>query len=122
MAGKLVHFEVVAADLERAKRFYEALFNWGFKDAEMPMPYALIDTKGGVEGGAFASEDRDGHLVCYFDAEDIDASVVTVRTLGGEAEEKHPIPGIGWFARCKDSEGNAFSLFQADESVTVPDM
>ena len=28
-----------------------------------------------------------------------------------------PIPQTGWFARCKDTEGNAFSLFQADESV-----
>ena len=122
MEGKLVHFEVVAADLERAKRFYGALFGWSFNDADVPMPYALIDANGGVNGGAFASEDRDGHLVCYFGVEDIDASVEKVRALGGDAEEKHPIPGIDWFARSKDSEGNVFSLFQADESVTVPDM
>ena len=44
-----------------------------------------------------------------------------MRELGGDAEDKQPIPGIGWFARCKDSEGNSFSLFQSDESVTMPE-
>ena len=28
-----------------------------------------------------------------------------------------PIPHVGWFARCTDTEGNEFSLFQSDESV-----
>jgi hypothetical protein len=28
---------------------------------------------------------------------------------------------VGWFARCKDSEGNEFSLFQSDESVPMPE-
>ena len=44
-----------------------------------------------------------------------------MRELGGKADDKQPIPGIGWFARCKDSEGNSFSLFQGDESVTMPE-
>jgi predicted enzyme related to lactoylglutathione lyase len=43
-----------------------------------------------------------------------------VRELGGDAEDKEPIPHVGWFARCKDTEGNPFSLFQSDESVTMP--
>ena len=29
-----------------------------------------------------------------------------------------PIPGVGWFTRCTDPEGNEFSLFQSDEGVT----
>ena len=28
---------------------------------------------------------------------------------------------VGWFARCKDTEGNAFSLFQSDESAQMPE-
>jgi hypothetical protein len=28
---------------------------------------------------------------------------------------------VGWFARCHDTEGNAFSLFQSDETVPVPE-
>ena len=40
-----------------------------------------------------------------------------MRELGGEAEDKTPIPHVGWFSHCTDTEGIAFSLFQSDESV-----
>jgi predicted enzyme related to lactoylglutathione lyase len=58
--------------------------------------------------------------VVYFGTSDIDASIAKARELGGSADDKLPIPGIGWFARCVDTEGNSFSLFQADESVPAP--
>jgi predicted enzyme related to lactoylglutathione lyase len=28
-----------------------------------------------------------------------------------------PVPQMGWFAACKDSEGNAFHLWQQDPSA-----
>jgi predicted enzyme related to lactoylglutathione lyase len=28
-----------------------------------------------------------------------------------------PVPGHGWFAACRDTEGNAFSLWQGDEAA-----
>jgi len=40
-----------------------------------------------------------------------------VRKLGGQAEEKAPVPGHGWFAVCKDTEGNPFHLWQSDSSA-----
>jgi predicted enzyme related to lactoylglutathione lyase len=61
-----------------------------------------------------------GGTTIYLGSDDIDGDLAKVRELGGEAEEKQAIPSIGWFARCKDSEGNDFSLFQSDESVPVP--
>ena len=42
-----------------------------------------------------------------------------VRDQGGKAGDKIPIPGQGWFAECTDPDGNAFSLFQNDPSVTM---
>jgi predicted enzyme related to lactoylglutathione lyase len=27
------------------------------------------------------------------------------------------VPGMGWFAACKDPEGNDFSLWQSDNSA-----
>jgi predicted enzyme related to lactoylglutathione lyase len=111
MAGKLVHFEIPASDSGRAKKFYSDLFGWKFQDPWGDMDYHL------TEGGAVYGSEEVGHLKVYFDTDDIDASVARVRELGGEAEDKAPIPTIGWFAGCKDSEGNEFSLFQGDESV-----
>lgn len=28
-----------------------------------------------------------------------------------------PVPGMGWFATCKDTEGNDFGLWQTDASA-----
>jgi hypothetical protein len=57
--------------------------------------------------------------VVYFDTDNIDASIAKVRDLGGKSDDKQPIPSQGWFAACVDTEGNKFSLFQNDPSVTM---
>jgi uncharacterized protein len=115
MAGKLVHFEVPAGDSGRARAFYSGLFGWQFQPPFGDMDYHL--TEGGAVMGSENVQQDVGHLVVYFDTDDIDASVAKVRELGGEAADKQPIPGVGWFAGCSDTEGNAFSLFQSDESA-----
>ncbi len=121
MAGKLVHFEVPAQDAERATSFYGGLFGWQFQDAGMPgIDYRMTQLGEEMGGAVLPSENAGGGLTVYFDADDIDAAVARARELGGEADDKQPIPGVGWFAGCKDTEGNAFSLFQSDSSVPGP--
>jgi predicted enzyme related to lactoylglutathione lyase len=44
-----------------------------------------------------------------------------VRDSGGEADDKMPVPGMGWFAQCKDPEGNSFGLWQTDSSAPTPE-
>lgn len=111
MAGKLVHFEIPAHDSGRARSFYGELFGWQFQEAMPELDYQL------TEGGAVYHSDEVGHLKVYFDTDDIDGSVARTRELGGEAEDKQPIPGVGWHASCRDTEGNAFSLFQSEEGA-----
>lgn len=118
MAGHIVHFEFEAADLERAKRFYEELFGWNFSDLTDPARYSLIDTGNGPNGGVYISgEQPERHFKLYFDVEDIDSALTKVAELGGEAGKKQPIAGVAWVARCFDSEGNEFTLFESDESA-----
>ena len=118
MAGNIVHFELNAKDANRAKRFYTSLFGWKFKDSDIPgIEYYLID--GANPGGAVNPMQQDAGPVVYFDTDDIDASIGKVRDLGGKSDDKQAIPGQGWFAACVDTEGNKFSLFQNDPSVTV---
>ena len=116
MRGQLGHFEIPAADDERAKAFWGSLFGWQFRDAMPEFHYHMFE---GEPGGAIypAEEGAAKGLIVYFISEDIDADLARVRELGGKADDKLPIPGIGWFARAHDTEGNAFSLFQGDESV-----
>ena len=119
MAGKLVHIEFPAQDVDRGTQFYSHLFGWEFRDSGMPgIDYRMFEGEPG--GAVYSSQGEEKGPVVYFDTDDMDASVARVRELGGQAEDKQPIPHVGWFARCTDTEGNPFSFFQSDESVPPP--
>jgi uncharacterized protein len=119
MAGKLVHIEFPAQDTDRGTKFYSQLFGWQFQDSGMPgIDYRMFQGEPG--GAVYAAQSGEKGPVVYFDTDEIDGSVSKVRELGGQAEDKQPIPGIGWFSRCQDTEGNSFSFFQSDESVPPP--
>jgi predicted enzyme related to lactoylglutathione lyase len=56
--------------------------------------------------------------VCTVDVEDVDASVQAALDNGGQvALPKMPIPGMGWLAYCKDTEGNIFGVMQNDPNA-----
>lgn len=117
MAGKLVHVEIKASDVDRAQSFWSGVFGWEISASGMPgMDYRLFRT-GEDQGGGLMAGDP-GRIDVYFDTDDIDGTVEKVRSGGGESSDKQPIPGIGWFANCKDTEGNAFNLFQSDEAAS----
>jgi uncharacterized protein len=119
MDGQLVHFELPARDTGRALNFWRSLFGWRFKPWSGPVEYHMLE--GNEPGGAiYPSDEPPSGPIVYFGTSDIDAAIARARELGGSAEDKQPIPGIGWFARCADTEGNSFSLFQSDESVPPP--
>ena len=118
MPGRLVHFEFPVQDTGQAKQFYSGLFGWQFNDPGMPgMEYHMTQTAQEQGGAVYPSQSGEKGPIIYFDTDDIDASIAKARELGGQAEDKQPIPNVGWFARCQDPEGTPFSLFQSDESV-----
>jgi predicted enzyme related to lactoylglutathione lyase len=112
----IVHFELPAADVDRAKGFWSGVFGWTFGGMTEPFVYLMTEGEQPV-GAIFQSDEAGSGPIVYMDTSDIDASLAKVGEAGGTAGEKQPIPGTGWFARCKDTEGNSFSLFQGDEGV-----
>ena len=117
MAGKLVHVEIGAEDADRAQGFWSGVFGWEVGPPMSPeMDYRMFQTAPDQGGAIFPSDER-GNLRVYFDTDDIDATIAKVREQGGEAEDKMAVQGFGWFAGCRDTEGNAFSLWQSDESA-----
>jgi len=120
MGKRIVHVEFPAQNLERGKRFWETVGGWSINDSGMPGMQYLMFQEGDQGGAVFSMEGVTGTTI-YLGSDDIDADLGKVRELGGEAEEKQPIPKIGWFARCKDSEGNEFSLYQSDENAPMPE-
>ena len=119
--GDVVHFEINTKDPKRAKTFYTSVFGWKYKESEIPgVEYYLID---GVSPNGAINPNTDPAKAkaptIYFGTDDIDATLRKIRDSGGTADEKQPIPGQGWFAGCTDPDGNAFSLYQDDPSVTM---
>jgi len=120
MGKKVVHVEFPAQDTDRGEKFWEGLGGWSIEDAGMPgMDYRMFQDDG-WGGAVYPSDGSMQGPVLYLGSDDIEADIAKVRELGGEADDKQPIPHVGWFARCKDTEGNPFSLFQSDESVAPP--
>ena len=122
MAGQMVHVEIPAGNTAKAKEFWGGLFGWQFRAFEgSPTEYHMTqfsDAQGGAIMGA--DGDKRGARV-YFDVDDINAGTAKVKELGGTAGDALPVPSMGWFAVCKDVEGNEFGLWQNDPNASMPE-
>jgi predicted enzyme related to lactoylglutathione lyase len=48
----------------------------------------------------------------------VDVAVEAAKRAGGKlVMPKMPIPGVGYFAYCEDTEGNLFGVMQADKNA-----
>jgi predicted enzyme related to lactoylglutathione lyase len=115
----IVHFEIPADDVERAKKFYTDLFGWKIEKTP-EMDYWMVTTSGEkqVDGGMMKRQDPKQQITNYIDVASVDESAVKVGQLGGKVVvSKMPVPGFGWFAVCLDTENNAFALWQSDKSA-----
>jgi uncharacterized protein len=117
MTAWVTHYEIAASDVDRAQRFWSGLLGWEFGESVMPEGEYRMARTGENSGAALTTFGEPGHPNVYFNVDDIDASLAKVVELGGSAEDKQPVPNMGWFAACKDSEGNAFSLWQSDPNA-----
>jgi uncharacterized protein len=115
--AKIVHFEVPAKDTGRATQFWGSLFDVQFQTFEEPTEYHMFQNDDQTGGGIYPQQQGETGLITYFNVDDIDSARQKVQELGGKAEDKHSIPGMGWFARAEDTEGNEFSLWQSDENA-----
>jgi predicted enzyme related to lactoylglutathione lyase len=120
--SKIVHFEIPADDTTRAREFYSELFGIQWQTYEGPVEYHMFGNEDQQSGGGLMPRQagQEG-LVVYFSTDNIDAASDKVRQLGGSVEDKQPVPGMGWFAHAKDTEGNRFSFWQNDENAPAPD-
>ncbi len=120
MPNRVVHFEIQARDLDRAKKFYSEAFGWKMEQMGPEMSnYVVITTgdvkePGGINGGMVQADDKIWNAYsCVIAVDDIDKAMEDVKKAGGEVlGEKMDIPTVGTYAQCKDSEGNFFSLLQ----------
>jgi predicted enzyme related to lactoylglutathione lyase len=125
--GKVVHFEIPADDLERAKSFYGKVFGW--KIDTWPMPgggdYTGLTTTavdettmtptepGAINGGMLQRDETTPSPVITIDVEDIAAALAEIEAAGGTTvTPRTAIPNMGAFGYFKDSEGNVMGLWE----------
>ena len=93
MAGEIVHFEVPAADPDRASAFWSGVFGVEIGPSSMEGFDYRMFKPAEAQGGAIMQSDKAGSgLIVYHDTSDIEASVAKVRELGGQADDKQPVP------------------------------
>lgn len=127
--NRVVHFEIQADDIERAKNFYEKALGWKIekymkKEDLGMMDYWMIDTGEGpgINGGLYerkVSNEKIYFYDCTIGVDDLDSAIAAVKANGGTIiKEKIEMKGVGWFAGAKDTEGNKFGLMQASSEMS----
>jgi uncharacterized protein len=124
---RVIHFEIHVEKPERAVAFYSKLFGWEFTKWGGPVEYYLVKTgpdgQPGINGGLIKRQGAiDGSAViayvCTVDVPSVDDYAAKIRALSGTiVVPKMPIPGVGWLAYAKDTEGNIFGIHQVDASA-----
>jgi predicted enzyme related to lactoylglutathione lyase len=124
---KVVHFEIPADDLDRAKNFYGSVFGWQLQTVPMPGgEYTTVITTpvdeqtqmptepGAINGGIFVrNESPVTSPVITVDVDGIDDALKQIEDQGGSTvTPRTPIPGMGAFAYFKDPEGNVLGLWE----------
>lgn len=116
MGNPMVHFDLMVNDLEKAKAFYSAVFEWTIDEATMP-GYPMIDTGSEPGGGMMARPEQVPAcaLNTYFGVDDIEATLARAIAAGASViAPKTPLPGIGYWAMFLDPDGIPVGLFQSE--------
>jgi predicted enzyme related to lactoylglutathione lyase len=120
-AHSIVWFEIPADDLQRAKKFYGSLFGWKVNAFPGKADYLHLDTSGrdASPDGALMARMHPGHTITnYISVESINRYCAKITKLGGEiCVPKTAVPGMGFFAICKDTENNTFAIWEVNEKA-----
>lgn len=123
MSGRVVHFELPADDVDRARAFYREAFGWSLN----PMPemsYTIVNTvptdeqgmptePGAINGGMTQRKPPVSGPVITIDVDDVDEALRRVESLGGAVVQGRQAVGtMGFTGYFTDTEGNVVGLWQ----------
>lgn len=114
----VVYFEIPVTNMERATKFYEAVFGFDFEkqviDGNDMALFPFVEKTTGISGalakGKTYKPSKKGTLV-YFNSENIEDTLNKVKQNGGKTlYPKTSIGDLGFVAEFEDSEGNRVAL------------
>jgi hypothetical protein len=122
MANSVVHFEIFASDVERARKFYERVFGWRFDVAGPPDFYLIVtgpESDPGLKNGLIAKRSgpaAEGSLNAYrctIGVRSITESMSAVEAAGGKLRSSvAEIPDVGKVVEIADTEDNIVCIFE----------
>ncbi|UCF40629.1 MAG: VOC family protein [Gemmatimonadota bacterium] len=114
--GKFVWYDLLAHDVEGAKRFYGELFGWQFTtDPEGDSLYTVILRDGRpVAGIAHVERPELSQWLSWLSVDDVDRAVQYVRDRGGAVHrDARDLPDRGRYAIVSDPQGAPFVLVRS---------
>lgn len=121
MGANIVWFEIPADDLKRAQKFYKSLFGWKINAFPQMADYWHVDTGGpddSPDGGMLPRKHPEHTITNYILVPSVNRAMAKVKKLGGEVcMEKTAVPGMGYFAVCKDTENNSFAVWEMNDKA-----
>ena len=129
----IVHFEMPADNVERAKKFYTDLFGWKIEkwpgkssknSSSSSMEYWIVSTtddkgnKAPIGGGLMKRQEQHQQITNFIDVNSVDEYSSKIEKLGGKVVvTKMAVPGMGYFAVCHDTENNSFGIWETNEGA-----
>lgn len=126
--SRVVHFEIHAADVPRAVKFYTDVFGWKSEDwtAMAGSPYIGLmtgpDDQPGINGAVMQRGGENmptggpvAGAVLTVQVDDFDATAAAIEKAGGTvALPKMALTGMAWQGYFHDTENNVFGIHQPD--------
>ena len=113
-------FEIYVKDMDRARKFYEAVFAVKLEELQAPFPgvemycFPMFEDGGGASGALVKKEglSSDGMgVLIYFSSQDCAVEAARVTDHGGRLHQDKMAIGIyGHIAIGEDTEGNMFGI------------
>ena len=124
---KVVHFEIPADNIERAKKFYGDIFGWQLQDwplqdgsvytgartVEVDETTFIPKEPGAINCGIVKRDEYVKTPQVTVNVPSIDECVQKVIAAGGKViKDRQEIEGAGYYAYVADSEGNLLGLWE----------
>lgn len=134
--NRVVHFEIHADDVERAKKFYQDIFGWEMQQMGAEYGNYVVVKMGpgpdeiakgsikmedlGINGGMMKrnSPKQDSSksptaYVCIIGVDNLDTYMKKAEAAGAKPHtDKMEVPNVGWLRYYEDTEGNVFGMIQ----------
>ena len=119
---RITHFDIPSDNPDRAQKFYQNTFGWKFDKWDGPMEYWMIrtgdDSKPGINGGMARRMPGQIGMTNTIEVPSLDEYTNKIQSNGGQVLiPKMPIPGVGYYATCMDTERNIFRMIQMDQNA-----